>query len=328
MRAWWAVPGLLLCALVAAVAYALGVAAPLVGAPVFAIVLGALVALARKPWAVFVPGIKIAGRNVLQLSIVVLGATLQLHAVIQGGAQSLPVLLGTAAITLVAAVVFGKLLGIEQDLRRLLGVGTTICGGSAIAALSSVIAVGETQVAYAISTVFLFNLAAVLTFPWIGHALRLSQHAFGLWAGTAINDTSSVVAAGYSYGRVAGDHAVIVKLTRTLLIVPLVAFYAGKRVWRARGIQSVPWMRIIPWFVLWFVAAVAVNSAGLIPAAAHGAIAKCGLLLIVLALAGVGLSVDARSIRAAGARPLLLGFLLWLTIAVSSLLIAHFTNAS
>src|SRR5579883_2980942 len=175
-------------------------------------------------------------------------------------------MLGTLVIVLALAYAAGKVLGIDRDLRRLLGVGTAICGGSAIAALSSVIDVDRSDVAYAISTVFLFNVAAVLTFPWIGHALQLSQSGFGLWAGTAINDTSSVVAAAFSYGHVAGSEAVIVKLTRTTLIIPIVLFYAWRRTqhYRERG-QTVAWSKVIPWFIGWFILAALWNSFGLIP---------------------------------------------------------------
>jgi uncharacterized integral membrane protein (TIGR00698 family) len=302
---------------------------PVVGGPVFGIVLGMLFACARPPGAALRPGISFAGRFVLQMSIVLLGATLQLQQIARSGAESLPVLFGSAIVTLAAAYVSGRLLGIDRDLRRLLGIGTTICGGSAIAALASVIAVDETQVAYAISTVFFFNVVAVLTFPWIGHLIALSQHAFGLWAGTAVNDTSSVVAAGYVYGNDAGNAAVIVKLTRTVLIVPIVMFYAGKRMWQARSAaERVPWRRIVPWFIVWFAAAALLNTAGAIPPAAHAAIAQAAMFLIVVALCGVGLSVNGAAIRAAGARPLLLGLLLWIVIAVTSLAIAHITHVA
>jgi uncharacterized integral membrane protein (TIGR00698 family) len=317
-------PGLLLCLGIAVVAYALGHLLPIIGGPVFGIVIGMLVALLRAPSPQFTPGIKFASKQLLQLSIILLGATLQLGEVVGSGLHSLPVMLGTAVITLTAAYVFGKMLGIDRDLRRLLGVGTTICGGSAIAALSSVIDVSEAEVAYAISTVFLFNIAAVLTFPWIGHLIALSQHAFGLWAGTAINDTSSVVAAGFVYGHAAGNEAVIVKLTRTTLIIPLVLFYAGKRVWAARASgEGIDWMKIVPWFILWFILAAVINTFGAIPAAVHPAITECAIFLIVVALTGVGLSANAAAIRAAGARPLLLGFILWALIAFSSLAIAN-----
>lgn len=322
-------PGFLLCLVIAAAAYALGRLFPIVGGPVFGIVIGVAVALARKPDRALTAGIKFSSKQVLQLSIVLLGFNLQLQEVIGGGLRSLPVMLGTLVIVLCAAYFIGKLLGLDRDLRRLLGVGTAICGGSAIAALSSVIDVSESDVAYAISTVFLFNVAAVLTFPAIGHLLALSQHAFGLWAGTAINDTSSVVAAGFVYGHAAGTQAVIVKLTRTTLIIPIVLFYAGKRLWQARSNgERVDVSKIVPWFILWFVGAAFLNTLGAVPASLHDAFAQGALFLIVVALTGVGLSANAAAIRAAGVRPLLLGFSLWVLIAISSLAIAHAIHVS
>lgn len=329
MRVHPALPGFLLCLAVAAIAYELGRVFPIVGGPVFGILLGVAIALVRKPGGGLKAGIKFSGKQLLQLSIVLLGFNLQLQEVVGGGLRSLPVMLGTLAIVLTAAYVLGKILGLDRDLRRLLGVGTAICGGSAIAAVSSVIEVPEADVAYAISTVFLFNVAAVLTFPGIGHLLALSQHAFGLWAGTAINDTSSVVAAGFVYGHDAGAQAVIVKLTRTTLIIPIVLFYAGKRIWHARaGGEGIDWSKIVPWFILWFVAAAVLNTFGAVPAALHDAFSQAALFLIVVALTGVGLSADAKGIRAAGVRPLLLGFALWVLIAVSSLAIAHAMHVS
>lgn len=324
MRVHPVLPGFLLCVVIACAAYALGRAFPLVGGPVFGILIGVAVALVRKPNGVLKAGIKFSSKQILQLSIVLLGFNLQLHEVVGGGLRSLPVMLGTLAIVLTASYVLGKVLGLDRDLRRLLGVGTAICGGSAIAAVSSVIDVAEADVAYAISAVFLFNVAAVLTFPAIGHALALSQHAFGLWAGTAINDTSSVVAAGFVYGHVAGTQAVIVKLTRTTLIIPIVLFYAGKRIWHARArSEGIDWGKVVPWFIVWFVVAAILNTIGAVPDALHAAFSQTALFLIVVALTGVGLSADAKAIRAAGVRPLVLGFALWVLIAVSSLAIAH-----
>jgi uncharacterized integral membrane protein (TIGR00698 family) len=322
-------PGLFMCVAIAIAAFALGRALPIVGGPVFGIVLGMIVTMLLKPDKRFTPGVRFASRQLLQLSIVLLGATLQLGEVVGSGLHSLPLMLGTLVITLAAAYVLGLALGIDRDLRRLLGIGTAICGGSAIAALSTVIDVSETEVAYAISTVFLFNVAAVLTFPWIGHLLTLTQHAFGLWAGTAINDTSSVVAAGFVYGHAAGNEAVIVKLTRTTLIIPIVMFYAGKRIWKvSKTGEGVDWVKIVPWFILWFVVAAVLNTAGVIPAAVHPVITEAALFLIVVALTGVGLSANAQAIRAAGVRPLALGFLLWAIIAASSLAIAHYAHLS
>jgi uncharacterized integral membrane protein (TIGR00698 family) len=317
-------PGALLCFVVAIVASIGGALVPIVGAPVFAILLGLGIASVRPLPAIFAPGVAFVAKAVLQWSIVLLGAHLSLGQLARGGLESLPVMLGTLAIVFVLAYLVGHALGIDRDLRRLLAIGTGICGGSAIAALASVIDVDRSDVAYALGTIFAFNVVAVLAFPALGHAMGLSQHGFGLWAGTAINDTSSVVAAAFAYGPDAGAHAAIVKLTRTLLIVPIVAFYAWRRI--AAGGTAVAWKDVFPWFIVWFVAAAAASTFGLIPAAWQDPIQRTALFAIVVALAGVGLSSDLERIRSAGLRPLALGAILWAAIALSSLAIARFAH--
>jgi uncharacterized integral membrane protein (TIGR00698 family) len=317
-------PGLLACVAIAGAATLLGKWAPIVGSPVFAIVMGVAVATWRPPAAAFEPGTSFAAKALLQWSIVLLGANLSLAQIARGGAAALPVMLGTFAIVLVLAYVFGRMLGLDRDLRRLLAIGTAICGGSAIAALSNVIDVDPSDVAYALGTVFFFNVIAVLTFPPLGHALALSQTAFGLWAGTAINDTSSVVAAAFAYGHDAGTASVVVKLTRTLLIVPIVLFYAWKRLASQRGSERpIEWLALFPWFILWFLAAAALDSLGWIPTAWAAPLHAIALFAIVVALAGVGLSSDVQRMRTAGLRPLALGAILWIAIAWSSLVLAH-----
>jgi uncharacterized integral membrane protein (TIGR00698 family) len=317
--------GLALCFAVAMIAMALGKLVPVAGGPVFAMLMGVAISSIWKLPASLRPGIAFANRTLLQWSIVLLGANLSVAALLRGGATSLPIMLGTFAIVLTLAFALGRLLGLDRDVRRLLGVGTAICGGSAIAAVSSVIDADQADIAYALGAVFLFNVAAVIVFPPLGHLLHLSQSAFGLWAGTAINDTSSVIAAAFTYGHAAGTGAIIVKLTRTLLIVPVVLFYAwrGVRAARTTG-RQIAWRTVMPWFVLWFAAAATINSLGLIPPTLHAPLAGLALFAIVVALAGVGLSTDAAKIRSAGVRPLALGFALWVTIAVTSLLILHF----
>ncbi|MHB8148025.1 MAG: YeiH family protein [Vulcanimicrobiaceae bacterium] len=322
-------PGLVACVAIALVATVLGSRLPIIGGPVFAILIGVAIAAVRSPAVQLVPGIVFSSKKLLQWSIVLLGAHLSLAQIMRGGAASLPVMLGTLVVTLTLAYLFGRMLGLDRDVRRLLGVGTAICGGSAIAAMASVIEVDQSDVAYALGTVFFFNVVAVLTFPALGHLMHLSQSAFGLWAGTAINDTSSVVAAAFSYGHAAGNTSVIVKLTRTLLIVPIVAFYGWKRITNARsGDAPVQWHAIFPWFVVWFIVAAALNSFGVIPASFGTPIQQLALFTIVAALAGVGLSSDIEKMRAAGLRPLALGALLWIAIATSSLLIARFGHIS
>jgi len=300
---------------------------PLVGAPVFALVLGVVLRATFAFPQALAPGTAFAARNVLQAAIVVSGFGLSIAVVARTGLGTLPVTLGTIAVALALAPVVGRMLRLDSALRTLIGVGTAICGASAIAAVSSVIEPDEAEIALAIATVFFYNLVAVLIFPPIGHALGLSQESFGLWAGTAINDTSSVVAAGYIYGRDAGDHATIVKLTRATLILPIVAVIALRR---ARLVHAagarVPWRRIVPWFILWFLAAAVVNSTGLVPAGWHDAVARLAIFLISMALAGIGLQTQLRRVLRAGPRPLALGFVLWVAVAVSSLAIQRATG--
>ncbi len=319
--------GFLLALAVAIVATLLGRVAPIVGAPVFAIVIGAIIATVRMPGPALRPGITFASKQLLQWSIVLLGTHLSLSEIVQGGTQSLPVMLGTLVIVLALAYVVGRALGLDRDIRRLIGIGTAICGGSAIAAVASVIEADQADIAYALGVVFLFNVVAVVIFPAIGHVMQLSQHAFGLWAGTAINDTSSVVAAAFAYGRDAGNDAVIVKLTRTTLIIPIVLYYGWRRIEHARGNpEPIDWRAIIPWFIVWFLVAAALNSFGLIPAVAQGPLQELALFSITVALAGVGRGTDIQRIRAAGVRPLVLGAILWAAIAVSSLAIGRLAH--
>ena len=231
-RATALLPGLVPVVALTALATLLGHLAPVVGPPVFAVVGGIGIALIRPPAERARPGLNFAAKTVLKTSIVVLGTGLSFHEVLTIGSASLPVLLGTLAVALLGAVVIGRALGVARDLRTLIGVGTGICGASAIAATDAVISASDADVSYAIATIFTFNVAAVLTFPSIGHALGLSPHAFGLWAGTAVNDLSSVVAASTIFGHGAATYAVVVKLTRTLMIIPIAIALSA---WRARA---------------------------------------------------------------------------------------------
>jgi uncharacterized integral membrane protein (TIGR00698 family) len=322
------VPGLAVAVAVAAVATLAGTEVPVVGGPVFGIVLGVLVATVLRPGDTLRPGLAVASRPVLQASIVLLGATLSLQQVARVGGASLPVMLGTLAAALLGAWGLGRLLGVRGDTQLFIGIGTGICGASAIAATQAVVRAKESQVAYAIGTIFTCNIVAVLAFPQIGHLLHLDPHAFGLWAGTAINDTSSVVAAGYAYGGDAGSYAVVVKLTRSLMIVPIVmalALWAARRDALADGatgtstLRTLPWRKLVPVFLVGFVAAAALNSLGVVPASWHAGLTSAGTFLITTALTGIGLSLRPADMRRAGFRPLLLGACLWVLVAAASL---------
>lgn len=316
-------PGLLLSGTIALIAWQLGHWLPLVGGPVFGIVLGVLVRNTVAPPAACQPGIRFAGKKVLQWSIVALGLGLSLTQVAHTGWSSLAVTLITVTAAFLAAWLLGRWLGIPSKLKLLIGVGTAICGGSAIAAATPIIKADEHETAFSISTIFLFNLIAVLVFPLLGHLMHMSDQGFGLWAGTAINDTSSVVAAGYSYSSAAGDYGTIVKLTRATLIIPVCLGLALVEAWRHKrqGGSDFKLGRIFPWFILWFVVASAVRTLGWIPDAWHADIHLMAEFLIIVALTGVGLSADLRSMIRTGFRPIALGLGVWAAVAISSLLV-------
>jgi uncharacterized integral membrane protein (TIGR00698 family) len=312
------VAALAAAAAVTGVALPIGHALPLLGAPIVALILG--MALPAGPLR---PALGRTSRIALQTGIVLLGATISLRDALGVGAASLPVMLASLGTALLGAALLGRFLGVPERLRVLVGVGTAICGASAIAAVSGAVRPREAELRYAISTIFLFNLVAVLTFPALGHLLGLGQAAFGLWAGTAVNDTSSVVAAGLAYGHAAATHAVIVKLTRTLMIVPIslaLAFIVMRRETATGGASALrAARRAMPWFIVWFLLASAARTAALVGPGAAPAITQAGLILTTLAMAAVGLSSDLREMRATGVRPLLLGALVWVTVAGVSL---------
>lgn len=322
-------PGLLLAVAIGLLALLLGRWAPLIGGPVFGIVLGIAVRHLFAPGTAFAPGIAFGGRQVLQWSIITLGFGLSLDQVAKVGLESLSVTLVTMAVAFVAAWLLGRWLGVPDRLKILIGVGTAICGGSAIAAVAPIIRPDDHDTALAVSTIFLFNVVAVLLFPLLGHWMGLSDLGFGLWAGTAINDTSSVVAAAYSYSSAAGDYATIVKLTRATLIIPVclaLAFAVAVREKRRQkrtggGAGDFRLARIFPWFILGFLAASAIRTAGLIPLAAQPLLHTLAECLIVVALSAIGLSANLRQMAASGTRPILLGLGVWVAVAASSLLV-------
>ena len=320
--------GLLLAIGIALVAWWLGRMVPLIGGPVFGIVIGIAVRNLFSPGESYNPGIQFASKQILQWSIIALGFGLSLTQVAKTGLESLSVTMITMTTAFVTAFVLGRLLKVHNKLQVLIGVGTAICGGSAIAAVTPIIKPDDHDTAFAISTIFLFNVVAVLLFPLLGHMLHLSDLGFGLWAGTAINDTSSVVAAGYSYSTAAGDYATIVKLTRATLIIPICLVLAiivavrEKRAAKQAGSSSdFSLRRIFPWFILWFLVASAIRTAGYVPVAIQPAIHLAAEFMIIVALTAIGLSANLRKMAATGARPILLGLGVWAAVSISSLLV-------
>lgn len=214
-------PGLGLCLAIAAVATVTGRLVPILGSALPAVVIGVVIAMRWRPGTVLGPGVTYSSKFLLQCAVVLLGTQLSLASILEVGAESLPVLLTSLAVCLAAAFWIGRAMGVDGQLRTLIGVGTGICGASAIAAVAPVIGATSAQISYAISTIFLFNILAVVIFPLLGHLLEMSPHSFGLFAGTAVNDTSSVVAAASVFATSALAFAVVVKLVRTLMIIPI-----------------------------------------------------------------------------------------------------------
>lgn len=318
--------GILIALVIATAAYFLGRWIPVVGGPVLGITLGILTTSVWKLPVISRKGIKFTSKYILQLAVVLLGFDMNTASVIRVGQQSLLVILLTLSAAFLTAFLVGKLLQINKKLATLIGVGTAICGGSAIAAASSAINAEDQDISYSISTIFLFNVIAVFLFPVIGHLLQLSDTGFGMWAGTAINDTSSVVAAGFSFSNTAGNFATVVKLTRSLMIVPVTLALAFMTSREHQGQQNFNFAKVFPWFVLGFLAAAVINSTGWIPVDITSTLAQMGKFLIIMAMAAIGLNTSVQAFVKAGPRALLLGAATWSAVMLSSLAVQLFSR--
>lgn len=323
-------PGMILCLIISIPAWFLGKQFPIIGGPVFGILFGMVFAFWKKPES-FNAGIKYTSKFVLQYSIILLGFEMNLYNVIKVGQQSLVVMLFTLTICFLTAFAMGKLLKIDSKTTTLIGVGTCICGGSAIAATAPVIRAKDEEVAQAISTIFLFNIAAVFLFPALGHLFGLSDTGFGMWAGTAINDTSSVVAAGASWSSSAGNNialnlATIVKLTRTLMIVPItfvLAIYTSRQAKKEAG-NNFNIMKIFPWFVIGFIAAAFINTFVDLPSGMGATLVSIGKFMIVMAMCAIGLNTNLKRLITNGSKPICLGLTCWFAVASVSLIVQYF----
>lgn len=300
----------------------------LISAGVFAMLLGMLLHRLCKPMRA---GFAFVSKKVLKCSIVMMGVSLQFSQVFEVGRFSLFVMCFTLLAAFGGGWLVGKLFHMNWQLSSLISAGTGICGGSAIAAISPVIAADDHDVAYAISATFLFDIVMVILFPIMGRAFGMSDMGFGLWAGTAVNDTSSVVAAGYAFSDAAGSYSVIVKLTRTLSIIPVVLIFSMihmhfSRKHAAAGGQSIAAQRmrlskIFPWFILLFLGVVAVNSTGVIPQAGIETISSISKFFMVMSLGAIGLNTDFKKVAKSGFLPMLHGFIISALVVVVAFLV-------
>lgn len=280
-------PGIMIVLMIAMPAWALGTLIPLIGGPVCGIVFGMMLAFWKRS-IIFETGILFASKKILQGSIILLGFEMNLYHVFEVGSQSLAIIILTLSAAFMTAWIGGYYTKLAGNTSILIGVGTAICGGSAIAATAPILGATDKEVAYSISTIFLFNIAAVFIFPFVGHLLGMSDIGFGMWAGTAINDTSSVVAAGYSYSNTAGNFATIVKLTRTLMIIPVTLALAVFKAKKLVNQNNFCFKKIFPWFILGFLAASVLNTTGIIDSEIGRALAQIGKFLIIMAMVAIG----------------------------------------
>lgn len=330
--------GLLLCLVIAVPSWFLGKAFPIIGGAVIAILAGMVVTVFFKEKGAFEPGIKFTSKKILQWAVILLGFGLNLNVIVETGKQSLPIIVCTIATSLIVAFVLHKAMKIPANISTLVGVGSSICGGSAIAATAPVIDADDEEVAQAISIIFFFNVVAAIVFPTFGNLISFdttSGEAFGIFAGTAVNDTSSVTACAstwdsmWSLGSATLDKAVTVKLTRTLAIIPItlvLAFWRTKKQNNAAEGKKVSMKAIFPFFILYFIAASIITtvavSAG-VSADVFAPIKELSKFFIVLAMAAIGLNTDIVKLIKTGGKPLIMGFCCWVGITGVSLLMQH-----
>ncbi len=332
------IPGFLVCLAISIPAWFLGKKFPVIGGPVISILIGMIVALFWSPNASFKTGISFTSKKILQLAVILLGFGLNLNVILITGKQSLPIIVCTIATSLIIAFVLHKVLHIESNISTLIGVGSSICGGSAVAATAPVIDADDSQVAQAISVIFLFNVIAAILFPIFGHFIGFNTttgESFGIFAGTAVNDTSSVTATASTWdsmwhlGSQTLDKAVTVKLTRTLAIIPITLFLA---LFRAKTYHSkeqtngFSFKRAFPMFILWFIVASVITTIALqlnVPASVFVPLKELSKFFIVLAMSAIGLGSNVVKLVKEGGKPIFLGACCWVGITAVSLLMQH-----
>ena len=329
-------PGVALCLVLAVPSWLLGRAFPIVGGPVFAILLGMALALLLKDRGAAQAGVAYTSKKILQYAVILLGFGLNLSEIARVGAVSLPIILPTISTSLIVSFLLYQLMKMPANISTLIGVGSSICGGSAIAATAPVIDAGDEEIAQSISVIFLFNIMAALIFPTLGGVLGLSNEGFGLFAGTAVNDTSSVTATAAAWdgmhpGANTLDQATIVKLTRTLAIIPITLVLALWRTARARrtggtGESSFSLKKVFPFFILFFILASVITTAAVsagVDAGAFQPLKELSKFLIIMAMGAIGLNTDLVKLVRTGGRPILMGACCWAAIAAVSLGMQH-----
>ena len=318
-------PGILVCLVIAIPSWYLGRLLPVIGGPVFAILAGMLVTMFLKKKDGIKPGVTYTSKKILQYAVILLGFGMNFTDILIKGKQSLPIILSTISISLIISYLLYRAMKVPSKTSVLIGVGSSICGGSAIAATAPVIGADDEEIAQSISVIFLFNIIAALIFPSLGQLLGLSNEGFGLFAGTAVNDTSSVKAAAAAWDGIHGsstlDSATIVKLTRTLAIIPITLVLAliRTRTEKSTSGAKVNIKQIFPFFVLFFVLASIITTVFNLPGAVTGPLKDLSKFFIIMAMAAIGLNTNIIKLIKTGGKPIFMGLCCWIGIAAVSL---------
>ncbi len=302
-----------------------------IGGPVFGIIFGMIITLFIKEKGDLQPGIAFTSKKILQYAVILLGFGLNLKTIAKVGTQSLPIIVSTISISLIVSFLLCKIMHIPSKISTLIGVGSSICGGSAIAAAAPVIDADDEEIAQAISVIFLFNVIAAIIFPTMGRVIGLSNEGFALFAGTAVNDTSSVTAAAASWENMTGatdvlDSATIVKLTRTLAIIPITLVLAVIQAKKRNTDNNFSLKRAFPSFILFFVLASIITTVATIvgvPEDYFKIFKEISKFFIILAMAAIGLNTDIVKLIKTGGKPIFMGLCCWISIACVSLLMQH-----
>ncbi len=327
-------PGILLAVVLAGVSIVISGFIPyhLISAGVFALLIGMAFNPIISRYKIFKHGISLTSKQILRLAIILMGLTLSFTQVLQVGRYSLIVMCFTLFAAFGGGYVLGKLFGMNWKLSGLISAGTGICGGSAIAAIAPTIDAEDRDIAYAISATFIFDIVMVVLFPIMGRYFGMSDIGFGLWAGTAVNDTSSVVAAGYAFSDAAGAYSVIVKLTRTLSIIPVVLIFSfinerlnARKLAAATGQtvehRKVNLKKIFPYFILMFLAMVAIKSTGIVSDTLSEQVSNLSKFFMVMALGAIGLKTNFKEVSKSGFLPMLHGFIISALVVVVSFMV-------
>lgn len=315
-------PGLGLTAAIAGGAFALrqlpglGMFSPLI----LATIVGMLVHNLLGTPAVAKPGVTFSLKRILRLGIILLGFQLMLSQVVAVGAAGVAIILSTLAATFLFTKMMGRLLGVDRKLAELIGAGTSICGASAVIATNTVTEGSDADVAYAVACVTVFGSTSMLLYPLLPGLLHLSPRAFGLWSGSSIHEIAQVVAAAFQDGQTAGQFGTVAKLTRVMMLAPLViglGLFAARKARHAdTDERKAPPM---PWFVLGFIAVMLLNSVITVAPAEKTEIVTLTNFLLSMSLAAMGLETDFAKLKREGLKPLALAACAWIFIAGFSL---------